>query len=88
MQGNLQSGGRLVAVGDVNGSVSLLEVCDGLATSQANEKNAILSAYLVVGSHCLQRRDVFVLVLFTRCFRWPVFPAQACLSVKRSVRRT
>ena len=42
VQGNLQSGGRLVAVGDVNGTVSLLEVCDSLAVSQPNEKVAIL----------------------------------------------
>lgn len=42
VQGNLQTGGRLVAVGDVNGTVSLLEVSDGLAVSQPNEKVAIL----------------------------------------------
>lgn len=33
--------GRLVAVGDCNGTVSLLEVCESLAAPQANEKNAI-----------------------------------------------
>lgn len=33
--------GRLVAVGDANGTVSLLEVCDSLAAPQTNEKNAI-----------------------------------------------
>ena len=33
--------GRLVAVGDAHGTVSLLEVCDSLASPQANEKNAI-----------------------------------------------
>ena len=33
--------GRLVAVGDAQGTVSLLEVCESLATPQANEKNAI-----------------------------------------------
>ena len=35
--------GRLVAVGDANGTVSLLEVCESLAAPQANEKNAIAS---------------------------------------------
>lgn len=34
-------GGKLIAVGDVNGTVSLLEVCDSLAISQPNEKSAI-----------------------------------------------
>lgn len=43
VQGTTQSGGRLVAVGDVNGTVSLLEVCDGLAQPQANEKAALLN---------------------------------------------
>lgn len=33
--------GRLIAVGDSNGTVSLLEVCESLAAPQANEKNAI-----------------------------------------------
>merc|ERR1711988_2038140 len=37
--------GRLVAVGDVVGTVSLLEVCESLATSQANEKNAISNMF-------------------------------------------
>lgn len=46
VQGNLQSGGRLVAVGDVNGTVSLIEVCDSLAVSQPNEKVAILGTCL------------------------------------------
>lgn len=42
VQGSTQSGGgRLVAVGDVNGNVSLLEVCESLAVPQANEKTAI-----------------------------------------------
>jgi len=41
VQGNSQSGGRLMAVGDVNGTVSLLEVCESLAASQPNEKQAI-----------------------------------------------
>lgn len=39
IQGNSQGGGgKLVAVGDVNGAVSLLEVCDSLAQPQHNEK--------------------------------------------------
>lgn len=38
IQGNSQVGGKLVAVGDANGSVSLLEVCDSLANPQHNEK--------------------------------------------------
>jgi len=33
--------GRLVAVGDTNGTVSLLEVCESLAAPQTNEKTAI-----------------------------------------------
>ncbi|GMI17612.1 hypothetical protein TrLO_g4434 [Triparma laevis f. longispina] len=41
VQGTMQSGGRLVAVGDVKGTVSLLEVCDSLASQQPNEKMAI-----------------------------------------------
>jgi dynein intermediate chain 2 len=41
IQGNVQSGGKLVAVGDANGSVSLLEVCDSLAVPQHGEKAAI-----------------------------------------------
>merc|ERR1711968_322166 len=41
VQGTTQSGGHLVAVGDVNGTVSLLEVCDSLAVPQSNEKAAI-----------------------------------------------
>ncbi|KAJ1445521.1 WD40-repeat-containing domain protein [Pelagophyceae sp. CCMP2097] len=35
--------GRLVAVGDAHGTVSLLEVCESLAAPQANEKGAIAS---------------------------------------------
>lgn len=45
VEGNTQSGGKLVAVGDANGTVSMLEVCDSLAHPQQNEKgqvNAIL----------------------------------------------
>lgn len=42
VQGTTQGGGRLVAVGDVNGTVSLLEVCESLAVPQSNEKMAIL----------------------------------------------
>ena len=34
-------GGKLVAVGDTTGTVSLLELCDSLVTSQANEKISI-----------------------------------------------
>lgn len=41
VQGTTQGGGRLVAVGDVNGTVSLLEVCESLAAQQPNEKVAI-----------------------------------------------
>jgi dynein intermediate chain 2 len=41
VQGSSQSGGKLVAMGDVTGTVSLLELCDSLAVSQANEKKAI-----------------------------------------------
>ncbi|GMI57838.1 hypothetical protein ScalyP_jg11939 [Parmales sp. scaly parma] len=41
VQGTTQQGGRLVAVGDINGTVSLLEVCDSLAVQQPNEKLAI-----------------------------------------------
>ena len=44
VQGNTQGGGRLVAVGDVNGTVSLLEVCESLAVAQSNEKAAIAGA--------------------------------------------
>jgi dynein intermediate chain 2 len=36
-----QGGGKLVAVGDVNGTVSMLEVCDSLALPQLNEKSAV-----------------------------------------------
>ena len=41
VQGNTQSGGKLVAVGDIHGSVSLLEVCDSLAQQQLNEKSSM-----------------------------------------------
>ena len=41
VQGSSQGGGRLVAVGDSNGMISLMEVTEGLATSQSNEKAAI-----------------------------------------------
>lgn len=41
VQGGNNDGGKLVAVGDVTGTVSLLEVCESLAVSQANEKKAI-----------------------------------------------
>jgi dynein intermediate chain 2 len=45
VQGTSQSGGRLVAVGDIQGTVSLLEVCESLAHSQANEKQAIAGMF-------------------------------------------
>lgn len=41
VQGNPQSGGRLMAVGDVQGTVSLLEVCESLADQQPSEKQSI-----------------------------------------------
>ena len=41
VQGSLQSGGKLVAMGDDTGTVSLLELCDSLALSQLNERKAI-----------------------------------------------
>ena len=41
IEGNTQGGGKLVAVGDVNGTVSLLEVCDSLAILQQNEKSIV-----------------------------------------------
>jgi len=34
VEGNTQGGGKLVAVGDANGTVSMLEVCDSLAQPQ------------------------------------------------------
>jgi dynein intermediate chain 2 len=37
----VQHGGKLVAMGDIHGTVSLLEVCESLAESQANERKAI-----------------------------------------------
>lgn len=37
--------GRLVAVGDTKGTVSLLEVCESLAAPQANEKMAISNMF-------------------------------------------
>ena len=45
VEGSAQQGGKLVAVGDVHGTVSLLEVCDALATPQPNEK-AVVNAML------------------------------------------
>ena len=41
VQGTAQSGGKLVAMGDVTGTVSLLELCESLAVPQANERKAI-----------------------------------------------
>lgn len=41
VQGNSQSGGKLVAVGDVDGTVSLLKVCESLSSPQKDEKAGI-----------------------------------------------
>jgi dynein intermediate chain 2 len=41
IQGNVQSGGKLVAIGDSNGSISLLELCDSLSHPQTGEKAAM-----------------------------------------------
>lgn len=41
VQGTTQQGGKLVAMGDVTGTVSLLEVCESLAAPQASERKAI-----------------------------------------------
>lgn len=38
---SIEGGGKLVAVGDANGIVSLLEVCDSLAQPQQNEKASV-----------------------------------------------
>jgi dynein intermediate chain 2 len=38
---SLHQGGQLVGIGDVNGTVSLLQVCDSLSAAQSNEKLAI-----------------------------------------------
>merc|ERR1711998_283556 len=38
-------GGKYVAVGDTNGTVSLLELCDSLAAPQTNEKMAISNMF-------------------------------------------
>ena len=45
VQGTTHGGGRLVAAGDVNGTVSLLQVSESLAEPQTNEKNAILGMF-------------------------------------------
>lgn len=45
VQGTPGHGGRLVAAGDVNGTVSLLQVSESLADPQTNEKNAILGMF-------------------------------------------
>ena len=45
VHGTAQGGGKLVAVGDVNGTVSLLEVCDSLANQQSNEKASISNMF-------------------------------------------
>lgn len=44
VQGNVQAGGKLVAVGDVNGTVSLLEVCESLATSTGSQERGAIGA--------------------------------------------
>ena len=41
----VHSNGKLVAVGDSHGTVSLLEVCDSLSVPQSNEKAAIYSMF-------------------------------------------
>jgi dynein intermediate chain 2 len=41
VQGTAQMGGKLVAMGDNTGTVSLLELCESLAAPQANERKAI-----------------------------------------------
>jgi dynein intermediate chain 2 len=41
VQGTSQQGGKLVAIGDTQGTVSLLELCESLAAPQANERKAI-----------------------------------------------
>jgi len=41
VQGSTQSGGKLVAVGDINGTVSLLEVCNSLSKLEPNEKASL-----------------------------------------------
>lgn len=38
---SVHAGGKLVAIGDATGTVSLLEVCESLAVQQANERKAI-----------------------------------------------
>lgn len=38
---NVQSQGSLIAVGDADGCISLLQLCDGLTQIQPNEKNAL-----------------------------------------------
>jgi len=38
----IQDGGSLLAAGSVDGSVYMLELCEGLATMQPNEKNSVM----------------------------------------------
>lgn len=45
IEGNTLGGGKLVAVGDVDGSVNILEVSDCLATPQAHEKSIISNMF-------------------------------------------
>jgi dynein intermediate chain 2 len=45
IEGNTQGGGKLVAVGNANGIVSLLEVCDSLAQPATHEKASVNSIF-------------------------------------------
>jgi len=38
----MQDGGRLLATGSVDGSVYMLELCEGLSVMQPNEKNSVM----------------------------------------------
>jgi len=38
---SVQSGGSLAAIGDANGTITLLQLCDGLIAPGPNEKNII-----------------------------------------------
>ena len=48
IEGNTQGGGKLVAVGDANGTVSMLEVCDSLAKPAQNEKGKQIRMHMTV----------------------------------------
>mmetsp|Transcript_22489 Transcript_22489/g.45078 ORF Transcript_22489/g.45078 Transcript_22489/m.45078 type:complete len:143 (-) Transcript_22489:84-512(-) len=41
VQGSIESGGRLLAVGDVKGTINVLEACTSLVQPHPNEKGAI-----------------------------------------------